>query len=82
MTQFIKTMSKQAKIRILKTIKIIDAYYFDEEGEQIETEVKLAKGQEIAVELWQENNDMYMIMIDEGDSPICWIMKKYMTIVK
>lgn len=81
-TEFVRTMTEKAVIVFLNDTVITDIYEATEEGQNYLEPVIFKKGQQINVELWQENNDRYQVLfIDDDREPIGWLFLADITIV-
>jgi len=82
-TEYIRDINKKAVIVFLNDTTITDSYEATEEGQKYLEPIEFKKGQQINVELWQENNDRYQVLfVDDDREPIGWIMKTDITVVK
>ncbi len=79
-TEFIRCMDKKAVIIFLNDTTIIEPYEATEEGQNWINDIKYKKGQEVNVELMQENNDRYQVMFVDNLEAIGWVMKSDITI--
>jgi len=83
MTTFVQIMQEPAKIEFSNNTTIEDPYEATEEGQKYLDNIEFKKGQQINVELMQENNDRYQVLfVDEKEEPIGWVMKSDITVIK
>jgi len=82
-TEYIRTMTEKAVIVFLNKTVITDLFEATEEGQKYLEPIEFKKGQQINVELWQENNDRYQVLlVDDDREPIGWVMKSDITVIE
>lgn len=81
-TEYIRCMSYEKSVIVfINDTTIVDPYEATEEGQNYIDNIQFKEGQQINVELLQENNDRFQVLFpDIEGEPYGWIMKSDMVI--